>query len=1293
MSVKNHLAPDCHTLAIATLIVGSQFLIAAPSSAADGCSACIFENEPTLTEWRRCVEICDKYECYPGHYAACNGSPEGRTECQLDTDSSSGDYVGSSFSDAPSACDSIDCSQATYPERGADFDTANCPGQYEWILYACEDPEPYTNSVGFSCENASSGSGSPITNRRDFCNEQCPSLYACKDGFVGEASVETPCNPFHPTSGSECVVSDSGSARVSAIFEPTPDVCECPPDDERSCTGGNPDCESFGRQECVRVLNDYESRWSSCGGEDECDEDGECDEETDQDCCEEQVGAPVNLRTGEVTLSLDLNFEVRVGAETLGLNPRYSSQQAMREYERDALATERGPVQFFGAGWTHRFDHRIQDLPGTNNAVYYGPSGKALTFDNRVQLEKGIGRGSKGGYTLTENDAGFTLVGRSGETLMFERVQESSVDIGRLSSIVDESGSTLDFTYWSTDGSAPCQTTTGSPEEGRLCLVSLNDKATLHFAVYAEVACTASDCDEQSESRLASATVGLGIDPGDHKKRLVIGYASAELRSAKDGTTCADRSESCVGEVAARPTSFHVDVLDGTWTEVARRDMTYTDKSYYRPDLSGDFDQQQTIFVRPLDATGTFFPERSVWLLTQILDEVGALIEGHQYDKWGRGVTSEIGGEFLRIEFSNGDARVFNESDGSFLFASVDRTSSDPSMNLGGDVGCFEKTGRIDFVSGTRRVDKKTSQDGIIKKYFYDDRNRVEYIVEGRESDFESCLSEETPPDLATLTDFGGHPFAVCSGSSVSGTRFSVQKLEYGDTHRPTRIIRAYSALRMGQLSPGGAPNTSSTRRNRETSFLYDEGGIRVLRRTEKGYTRRRGTSGTETNVYDFQRLQNYSYTDAGDLELVRHQAFDGIKPDVKFTYHEPGAGGDAGQLFQVLAMSRFGEEPDRPILTYRDYDSFGNATRLVDENGVTTLRRFDGNNRLIEMVEDATGPSPRTMAFEYLDNGWQCRATQIGGGNGTHVSTFYGATTGYSGASSACSYTANPICRTQDETAEGELPDASEVSSRQEDCLEALGALGQPSMLATGVYDGNTFADFALASLRYDPASRLVSRISQSVTPDPAASPGTPGFITSDERKVAFSHADALSLAVEKFTANALDPVGTATQLRDPNSKRRMGSSEEFPTAAGQLRLDYEYDERGDLRAVRAVNADDGSIQLLTTYDYDPAGNLYRMVRGDKEYFYFHDDFGNLVRVKSPDSGVTRYHYGAAGYLERMVVDDAGIDVRINRTYVDGGFENATLGIVLCPRRKTEPSPTMELPSSPSRKPAAVRA
>ncbi|MEL6761567.1 MAG: hypothetical protein AAFP04_14365, partial [Myxococcota bacterium] len=252
---------------------------------------------------------------------------------------------------------------------------------------------------------------------------------------------------------------------------------------------------------------------------------------------------------------------------------------------------------------------------------------------------------------------------------------------------------------------------------------------------------------------------------------------------------------------------------------------------------------------------------------------------------------------------------------------------------------------------------------------------------------------------------------------------------------------------------------------------------------------------------------------------------------------------------------------------------------------------------------------------------------------------------------------------------------------------------LGQPSMLATGVYDGNTFADFALASLRYDPASRLVSRISQSVTPDPAASPGTPGFITSDERKVAFSHADALSLAVEKFTANALDPVGTATQLRDPNSKRRMGSSEEFPTAAGQLRLDYEYDERGDLRAVRAVNADDGSIQLLTTYDYDPAGNLYRMVRGDKEYFYFHDDFGNLVRVKSPDSGVTRYHYGAAGYLERMVVDDAGIDVRINRTYVDGGFENATLGIVLCPRRKTEPSPTMELPSSPSRKPAAVRA
>ncbi|MEM6533406.1 MAG: RHS repeat-associated core domain-containing protein [Myxococcota bacterium] len=446
----------------------------------------------------------------------------------------------------------------------------------------------------------------------------------------------------------------------------------------------------------------------------------------------------------------------------------------------------------------------------------------------------------------------------------------------------------------------------------------------------------------------------------------------------------------------------------------------------------------------------------------------------------------------------------------------------------------------------------------------------------------------------------------------------------------------SHGALDVQSLVPGDnvLPLPSGGPRD---EYVYDNDGTRLTARKRSGYSRRIGTSADE-NFWS-TRETAFQYDSSGKRTFMDVSAGTTANADVEFTYHSLG-GNNAGQLHEIRLRDPAAPASMKTVLTLSNYDSFGNARTLVDENGVATHRVFDSQNRLERIVVDALGAAPREIEFDYLDNDRVCRLTAFAtAGTGVYSTTHYGTSGQYSGSSTACDPASiGEICDTQAPGAGGSAPSDSEVATRQSACLAALGTLGRRTEQTTGAFNGAADYDFSVVGTMYEAAGRATIAQSSRVV-------GSEAFL---ERKLgmAYSVADALLRTYEKFTVDEQIPISTSTRSHDALDKSRIASSLNLPTTIGRKRSDYDYDALGRLVAVNAVDDSSGLIELLTTYGYDPAGNLSYMNRGGKEYHYLYDDFGALTKVVSPDSGTTRYFYDSSGLLHRAISDHSGVDV-----------------------------------------------
>lgn len=63
----------------------------------------------------------------------------------------------------------------------------------------------------------------------------------------------------------------------------------------------------------------------------------------------------------------------------------------------------------------------------------------------------------------------------------------------------------------------------------------------------------------------------------------------------------------------------------------------------------------------------------------------------------------------------------------------------------------------------------------------------------------------------------------------------------------------------------------------------------------------------------------------------------------------------------------------DTVLVNSTTYDGAGNATEFLDPDSVKTTRAYDDSDRLVTVVENATGsvPAKRTTHYEYTDDGW----------------------------------------------------------------------------------------------------------------------------------------------------------------------------------------------------------------------------------------------------------------------------------------------------------------------------------
>ncbi|MEM6531608.1 MAG: RHS repeat-associated core domain-containing protein [Myxococcota bacterium] len=987
--------------------------------------------------------------------------------------------------------------------------------------------------------------------------------------------------PVYPCIGE---FSDGGSACL--VYDPAWGVINYPISSSYGASSGCvefPDsCDEPGSPQCDPRTEDCEE---------------ECDSNT-EDCgdCGDNRGNPVDLVTGDNTV-FPSRDDARVPATTgeLRVNRVYSSWRAIRDYMvqySETVATSDAAKygkylphngQSFSAGWYHTYDYWLverESAPGVlTEVVLLKPSRRAerwFSFNSWSQ--------ETGARHLTSPVGGLTVTSRDGEELIFESLPwitaPERLRVHRLTQVTTIDGVVEKIRFYDPAESAPCFAASGSTREGKLCQIARADGS-------AQVNVTAFDA---ASGFIRQIEFGPASDP-DYS-RLDYNYSGA--------VTVLDSAGASTGMSTYQLDSVDHSVSVGaSYSIFDSESYSYTSDGYYRPDLAGVTEFFQDSSEKILSADG-----HTMLLMTVARAHDGEFLGGHHYDGYGRAVTSEIAGEFLRIEYVemftdlSGAAPmtlVTNESTGSVAEYSIGtdgRVASvtDSCTSCGGSANSIERDAyqrviaRRTAAPGTQVPNGAT---GVRTTYERDAMGRI--TLEQR--NWESAASTLVSDPVASV---------------VSASRFS-----YAANGLKSEESRVFSAPCLGGVDPHASLSCPIATSEEPRSIVDYDSGVDAYDSsynaapddlpTQK-ITRGITLTNVGTGSLDWvSRTRAYHYDSDG--RLIEMESAAGV--NTVYEYYVT-SGNNYGRLWKTTVEGVLVEERG-------NYDAMGNpGWSVASETGLTTTYIRDSSGDVVETrVNDGT--STRTTFTERDSQGRIIRTRRTGDGLGYEIIEERAI---YNGGAGAPAPTSASFCDTQS---------AVDVGAAQTECLDGLGQLAKIDETDSGTGTTTLVSTDSVARMTFTRDGQIeLSRFLDGAS--------------NLERQNGFGYNErGRRVRSEKYTSS--DTVVSSDSTMLYNDLGWITRSESFIGVA----TDTYYDRLGRISSV--VSASSTPDEATTEYGYDAHGNL-RTVRDalGNTTTYIYDDFGQLILVDSPDSGVTRYAYSADGQLVSKRTEDGAV-------------------------------------------------
>ncbi|MEO8034190.1 MAG: RHS repeat-associated core domain-containing protein [Acidobacteriota bacterium] len=640
-------------------------------------------------------------------------------------------------------------------------------------------------------------------------------------------------------------------------------------------------------------------------------------------------------------------------------------------------------------------------------------------------------------------------------------------------------------------------------------------------------------------------------------------------------------SREAVISYAANGLPVQVADANGTWAWTIG-----TDATTYRVQTIAVVGRSDIVWTYNYDGGGNLTsvaaPDGQPWRtyvyagtsMTEARDAAGRIIETHTYDTNGKALTS-IGADNSATDVQYGLPGRNADEKVTQVTSSTGKVSRYYERYIGGrpmtvqvDGGC-SSCGTDDAVysyDDEGHLLREQDARGYITAREYDGSPSPSVVSgpwrpAGCDPETDAARCRLTPETIAA-TDL--------SATTATQTGHYV----YGDSRWPDRVT---SISTDSVLSPGAS---------RTETYSYDGATGATLSHAISGWTstpphletRLTSTSlynGTEGAAFDPCGGASGCAFNSAWLTLAQPvglpKSVDGPRNDVvdvtSLVYY-PVAAAVAATDRGRLAATR---DAVGHIARYEAYDVFGNATKVIDANGVVTERVYDAFGRLqtstlkgvagCDTSADPLCATDLVSAMTYAPGGGPLStSTRPGGGSVTYEYDAFGRTS---------SVTRN-------------VTPSSSLRERLESDYDP--ATGQKSAERTLTNASGSYVTKRSESYTYDSSARLIQ----------------------------VTHADSTRVLTD------YDGSGNVTATTDENH------------ATPNTR--YKYDAAGRLIELRQTLT---ASAVVTSYAYDPQGNLVSVTDPNGNMTsYTYDDFALLQHQTSPVTGVTTYSYDAAGNL-----------------------------------------------------------
>jgi RHS repeat-associated protein len=558
--------------------------------------------------------------------------------------------------------------------------------------------------------------------------------------------------------------------------------------------------------------------------------------------------------------------------------------------------------------------------------------------------------------------------------------------------------------------------------------------------------------------------------------------------------------------------------------------------------------------------------------MTASYDAVGNIIEAHTYDGNGvatssTGPSDEIAGIQYNLAGSTALERITRVTYKNGAMADYTLRPSGgtwrPVRIAGGCATCGAHDATyVRDLSG--RVIREQGGDGYITARTYD--------ATGRVLTTEHALKPATCDPATDTLHCRLDPDALASATLASTTASAITAYEYADPLWPDRVT---VTVRPSVHKPGDV--------RRESYTFHPATGV-ITSTTVSGWTGQPPAQAQRTTQVAFYGDIDLAaaFTPGGSFDSAwlllpqpygLRRAVDGPRSDVQdvtsFVYYP------IDPTVPALLRGHLAAAKGASGLTihYEAYDVFGNATRIVDANGVAT-----------EMVADVLGrPSTSTIkGVSGCDTSVDALCATDLATTRTYASVAGPLQTEHRPGGGVTSHTYDARGRVHT-VSRG--PSATDLRERIEYTYDPL--TGKKNLEKTLAWESGSWVEKRRDAFGYDAEGRL-----QTVT-----------------------HPDATTVT---YTYDADDRLKTMKDERH--------------TTANAI---YEYDPAGRLASVKQLLSAAAGTWITTSYAYDTAGNLTSVTDPNgNATTYAYDDFGHMLSQTSPVTGTTTYAYDDAGNL-----------------------------------------------------------